>query len=240
MDSFGLNWRSSGWTDPGPKRGGINEDALLERTDMLLWTVADGMGGHDAGQEASGSVVRHLDACPLPQRMGQCSHMLKNALVACNKELRDFAKENNWKVVGSTVVCMVARAHYCTLIWAGDSRIYRIRDNEIRQMTSDHSHVAELVNHGHISEEEAELHPHANAITRAVGAHDVLMLDSLTMEVLAGDQFVLCSDGLTAVLNRNDIKAVVMENPENAGKALVSKAVERSTPDNVTAVVVSA
>lgn len=207
---------------------------------MLLWTVADGMGGHDAGQEASGSVVRHLDACPLPQRMGQCSHMLKNALVACNKELRDFAKENNWKVVGSTVVCMVARAHYCTLIWAGDSRIYRIRDNEIRQMTSDHSHVAELVNHGHISEEEAELHPHANAITRAVGAHDVLMLDSLTMEVLAGDQFVLCSDGLTAVLNRNDIKAVVMENPENAGKALVSKAVERSTPDNVTAVVVSA
>ena len=127
------------------------------------------------------------------------------------------------------------------MIWAGDSRIYRIREGEIRQLTNDHSHVAELVSQGHISEEEAELHPHANAITRAVGAHDVLMLDSLTMEALAGDHYVLCSDGLTAVMNRADIKSGRNGKTQTVRvRRWWKKAVERSTPDNVTAVVVSA
>ena len=235
-----LNWRASAWTDAGPKRGGINEDSLLERTDMLLWAVADGMGGHEAGQIASSNVVKHLDGCPLPDRMGQSCHMLRNALTRCNEELRSFAKDNNWQVVGSTVVLMVARLNYCTLMWAGDSRIYRVRNQNIEQLTMDHSHVAELVSQGHISEAEAELHPQANAITRAVGAHNRLVVDSLTLEVLPGDQFVLCSDGLTAVLNQSDIRNVLREWPDGAGKALVELAIERRTPDNVTAVVVSA
>ncbi len=235
MKTASCIWQSTSWTDTGPQRKN-NEDAYIDRADLGLWGVADGMGGHEFGDYASSLIENRLNGLQLSHYLGQAKNVVMGAVLACNNDLRQYAMEKEKKTVGSTLVVLIVRGSYACVIWAGDSRLYRLRGNKLRQISRDHSHVFELLARGNITQEEADSHPHANIITRAVGADEQLKLDSLSFEVKDGDRFLLCSDGLTAVLSNGQLNATLQAGCD--AKQLVDKALELKTPDNVTAVLV--
>jgi protein phosphatase/serine/threonine-protein phosphatase Stp1 len=145
-------------------------------------------------------------------------------------------------VIASTVVVLIARDGHFACLWAGDSRVYLLRDGVMQQITHDHSLVQELVDSGAIRAEDAERHPHANVITRAVGAEgEEFELDKVSGPLLPGDRFLLCSDGLCKTLSAPDIAALLAGNTgASVSEALVAEALARQVNDNVTAVVVEA
>ncbi|MCB1778179.1 MAG: serine/threonine-protein phosphatase, partial [Candidatus Competibacteraceae bacterium] len=144
--------------------------------------------------------------------------------------------------IGSTVVVLLAHEDQCACLWVGDSRIYRLRDGQLEQLTRDHSHVQELVDQGLLSPDEAHRHPLANVITRAVGSSDDLQIDEMTYELQAGDIFLLCSDGLNKAVSDEEIAHLLAHSNDNcqeAVKAFIHLALMRDASDNVTTVVVS-
>ena len=175
----------------------VNEDAVLALPEQSIWVVSDGMGGHEAGDYASRLItdlIATIDpALPATDRM----HALRHAIQKAHGMIRDEAAARGVSVIGATVASlMLANGHFVG-IWAGDSRIYRVRDGASQMLTADHSIVASLVEAGQMSWDEAEHHPQSNAITRAVGVGDELELDKVRGEVEQGDRFLICSDGLT-------------------------------------------
>lgn len=217
----------------------LNEDAFLSRPEIGLWVVADGMGGHDAGDYASRMIVERLDSLPPPQSAPAFLAVVKESVISTNDHLRGEAQRRGGQsVIGSTVVIFLAYGRYCAYLWAGDSRIYRLRRGEMTQLTRDHSYVQELVDLGQLSHDEAEAHPQANVITRAVGAEDELRLDVRQELLIEDDVVLLCSDGLTKVLPDGELFARLSQYPvETAAEDLVETAVARGAKDNVTAVV---
>ena len=156
----------------------LNEDASLDRPDLGLWVVADGMGGHDSGDYASRLIVELLGEMPPPNSAGNLLSEIRNRLERANQMLRTKASDRGQdSIIASTVVVLMAYGEHFACLWAGDSRMYRLRDGEFLQVTHDHSHVQELVDVGVLSADEAESHPQANVVTRAVGADDALELD---------------------------------------------------------------
>src|SRR5690606_26344170 len=163
-----------------------------------LWAVADGMGGHAKGDVASKMVVDSLAKVHEGTSLAQYVDDIENRILEVNARLVQKARESKKRVtIGSTVVILLAYERFCVYLWAGDSRLYRLRRGELRRITTDHSQVEMYVEQGLISREEALVHPHGNMITRAVGAVDELFLDMDMQELEAGDRYLLCSDGLT-------------------------------------------
>jgi serine/threonine protein phosphatase Stp1 len=142
-------------------------------------------------------------------------------------------------VIASTVVVLIARHGHFACLWAGDSRAYLLRDGALARVTRDHSLVQELVDGGQITDAEAEHHPRANVITRAVGAEaDMVELDKVTGRLTGGDRFLLCSDGLSKELSDPEMADILRaDGPETAAERLVEAALARHARDNVTAVV---
>jgi protein phosphatase len=162
-------------------------------------------------------------------------------LQTANRQLRDEAARRQVQRIGSTVVVLLACDRFCGYLWAGDSRIYLYREGQLRQLTRDHSQVEQLKSLGVLTEEEARHHPAQHMITRAVGATDVLELDDNAIEVVDGDVFLLCSDGLSNELTDDEIVAVLNSAERaNASEELVELALARGGRDNITAVVVQA
>ncbi|WP_282609179.1 PP2C family serine/threonine-protein phosphatase [Pelagibius sp. Alg239-R121] len=216
----------------------LNEDAFLSRPEIGLWAVADGMGGHDAGDYASKMIVERLTALPPPESAPTFLAAVKESVILTNEHLRGEAERRGGQVIGSTVVIFLAYGRYCAYLWAGDSRIYRLRRREMTQLTRDHSYVQELVDMGHLSHDEAESHPQANVITRAVGAEDELALDVRQELLIEDDVVLLCSDGLTKVLSDEQLFERLSQFPvESAADDLVEQAVANGAKDNVTAIV---
>ena len=233
-----FHFLSAACTDTGTVRK-VNEDALLERADIGLWVVADGMGGHRAGDYASGLIVRALDGLHGPINAASLLSEARSRLTQVNRRLRAESASASGQTIGSTVVVLLVSArHYCCL-WAGDSRIYLLRDRQIAQLTHDHSHVQELVDRGLLTPAEARNHPQGNVVTRAVGADDELKLDKINARAHAHDVFLLCSDGLTKELTDDEIARALEAYPvDQAVRALVQMALTRGASDNVTAVLV--
>ena len=234
-----LSWSSFGISDTGKVRK-HNEDSMLERPEIGLWVVADGMGGHAAGDYASQMIVSTLKKVHEGIELNRMLNDIEDRLIDVNKRLIDKANQSGKRTtIGSTVVIMVAYQKYCIYIWAGDSRLYRLRNNEIRQMTTDHSQVELYVEKGLISREEAAVHPHGNMITRAVGATDELFLDMDIQEMQSKDRYMLCSDGLTKHITDFEIQDILGEgtNKETC-KTLIDLTLERGAGDNVTVIVV--
>jgi len=232
------HWSSASRTDVGRVRE-LNEDSILELPDRGLWVVADGMGGHAAGDFASGAVVAGLASLPPPEDPGEFPSDVRQRLQTVNRQLVDEARNRHAQVIGSTVVALLLFAGHGVVVWAGDSRAYRFRQGELTQLTRDHSHVDELVSLGLITPQEAEGHPAANMITRAVGAAGYLELDSETLAVEKGDTFLLCSDGLYRELDTDDIKAgLALHDCRQACDVLVDAALARGARDNVSVIVV--
>ena len=231
---------SFGITDVGKARK-HNEDSMLDRSEIGLWVVADGMGGHDAGDVASQMIVSSLKKVHEGVTLNRYIDDIEDRLLKVNQQLIDKANESEKKAtIGSTVVAMLAYDKYCVYLWAGDSRLYRLRDTEIRQITTDHSQVEQYVERGLISREEAAVHPHANMITRAVGATNDLFLDIDIQEMELNDRYLLCSDGLTKHIMDLELEEILHEegDPEETCKVLIDLTLERGAGDNVTAIVI--
>ena len=218
----------------------LNEDSYLDRADLGLWAVADGMGGHDAGDHASQLTVAALGQVPPPESAPTFLSGVKSALQAANGELRrEAAARGPGRIIASTVVTLLAYGHHYACVWAGDSRLYRLRDETLQQVSRDHSHVQEMVDTQLLSPEEARNHPYSNVVTRAVGATDALDLETCHDRLRSGDLFLLCSDGLTKEVEDDEIRAILMrESLFDAPYALIESAIAHGASDNVTAVAV--
>ncbi len=207
----------------------------MDRPDLGLWAVADGAGGHGAGDYASNAIREALETIPPGLSAAEILAQLRLRLSAVNSGLREeAARRGPGRVIASTVVVLLARGDHFACLWAGDSRAYLLRGGALQRLSKDHSLVQELIDDGAISEAEAENHPQGNVITRAVGAADVLELDKVTGRVVPGDRFLLCSDGLIRMVDEAEIAAALAG--EDAAERLVRLAVERGARDNVTVV----
>jgi serine/threonine-protein phosphatase Stp1 len=235
-----LHFISCARTDTGLVRS-HNEDAVLERPELGLWAVADGMGGHSAGDVASAMVVESLRCAADGEGLSALVDHLDHALGEVNASLRQLARERGTKTIGSTVAVLLARETHALCLWAGDSRIYRLRNGYLEQLSQDHALVTELLAHGAIDPEQARTHPHGNLITRAVGADDELHLDLEIFTLRDGDLFLLCSDGLDKEVQEQELRDMlsshsVAEIPD----ALVELTLSRGARDNVSVVAVCA
>ncbi|HAS6042722.1 TPA: SpoIIE family protein phosphatase [Vibrio vulnificus] len=212
-----------------------NEDALLDMTARRVWVVADGMGGHSAGDVASQMLVDRIERFVLDTPDFGIDE-LRQMIEVANREIFQYAQVHlDGKTMGSTVVLLFLQDAYFHCLWVGDSRIYLLRDNHLVQKTRDHSQVMELVEQGLLAEEDAEKHPLANVITRAVGVEEMVRIDQQSGQLLHGDQFLLCSDGLTKELSNSEIHQIMCADSVNqSGLALLHAALVRGANDNVT------
>ena len=237
--SKALSWHSHGITNVGKVRK-HNEDSMLERPETGMWVVADGMGGHAAGDVASQMIVNSLKKVHEGLSLERYIDDIEDTLISVNKKLIDKANESAKRTtIGSTVVMMLTYDKYCIYLWAGDSRLYRLRDSELRQMTTDHSQVEQYVEQGLISREEAAVHPHGNMITRAVGATPNFFLDMDIQEMKKGDRYLLCSDGLTKHTEDYEFQEILGNGTaEEICKEMIDMTLDRGAGDNVTAIVI--
>jgi len=231
---------SAGLSDVGTVRE-INEDSFIIRKRLCLWSVADGMGGHARGDYASETVVETLGHVRPWAQPRQLMHDVVARLEDANRRLQQAAEADGSAAIGSTVICMLALDTQGIIVWAGDSRAYRVRDERIEQLSKDHSVVEDLVDAGLIKAEDAEDHPHAHVLTRAIGAAELLELDFETIDLRKNDKYLLCSDGLTRVVTNAEILNILLaeRDTDRACQRLIDLAVDRGASDNVTAVVIA-
>ena len=225
-------------TDVGLRRS-VNEDSMLVCTDRGLWAVADGMGGHEAGDVASSTVTEALRLLP---DAGSLDELVDSAIIALQRVNQDLiqlaASGGSQRTIGTTVVGLVAENGQFRCFWAGDSRAYRIRDGQIVRLTRDHSVVQGLVDAGLLEPDQAEGHPNANLITRAVGVADELKVDVVGGEVQSEDLFVLATDGLTRLVDDSELlTALASMRPAEAAEFLVETVLSRGAPDNVSLII---
>ncbi len=211
-----------------------NQDRLLVRPDLGLWAVADGAGGHAGGEVAAERIVEDLGR--IDQAALLTADEVARLVGATHWSLRDQAKDQEMMI--STVAILLYDGAEATCLWAGDSRIYRRRGGELRQLTRDHSLVEALVEQGRITPEEALHHPRRHVITRAVGAPGEFTLDRARAAAEPGDIYLLCSDGLCRALDDGAIAALLAKRDLHADE-LVEAALAKGAEDNVTAILVA-
>lgn len=238
--SFGaLRLEGTALTDVGQVRD-ANEDAFCARPDQGLWAVADGMGGHERGEWASAAICEALGQVAVDGDFTVALNAMADAIHGANHRI--FAEASaKGEQMGSTIVAILMRERKFGVLWAGDSRAYLLRDGYLHRLTRDHTQVQEMVDRGLLTPEAAEGHPMGHVLARAVGVRDALELDAIADEMQPGDIFMLCSDGLTGVLDEQEIARLL--DPASGPAApdrLVKLCLERGAPDNVTVVTVSA
>jgi protein phosphatase len=216
-----------------------NEDSYLVATHRGLWAVADGMGGHEAGDVASRLVVEELDTIPAPATAAELLASCEARMISANSRLKKLAHERGGVVIGTTIAALLVFEAFYAGVWSGDSRIYRIHQGKIEQVSLDHTELQELVSEGKLNTEEARLWPRRNVITRAIGVHDSPELEIKGGTLEPGDIFVICSDGLTAHVEDWEILALAKQfRPQEACDRLIALTLDRGAIDNVTVVTV--
>lgn len=231
-----LIWHSACATDTGKVRK-INEDACLDLPELGLWVVADGMGGHAAGDVASQMIVDSCQQINEPQNLDSFVSDVQQCLQLVNRNLIEMAAQKyDNETIGSTVVALLAYNRQCACLWVGDSRIYRLRNNILEQMTRDHSMVEEYIDEGFMSQEQAYSSNMSNVLTRAIGAEDELVIDVKMSDLQNGDTFLLCSDGLYREVTIPAITQIMSDNDDcgSISKKLIETALENAARDNVT------
>ncbi|MBI5535737.1 MAG: serine/threonine-protein phosphatase [Deltaproteobacteria bacterium] len=245
--------RSNGLSHVGRKRA-RNEDAFLLDDELGLYVVADGMGGHAAGEVASREAVETL-YCMVKRGMRTLRHLLVGGLTeeharsAC-RLLEGAVQGATYMVhamaeldrsksgMGTTISAMLTIDSYAVTAQVGDSRIYQIRDGDAIQLTEDHTLVAWEVKQGYITPEQAERSSHRNVITRAVGSSEFVQVDTGTVDLRPGDRYLLCSDGLHGYLRDFEIAALCAHDGDTVVHSLIQLANDRGGHDNITAIVV--
>jgi serine/threonine-protein phosphatase Stp1 len=234
-------WRSAARTDQGKIRR-RNEDAFLDCPQQGLWVVADGMGGHQGGDIASQLIVASLAELPAQGCFNVRVNDVRNCLHWLNRRLGQeltLTAGCRDSVMGSTVVTLLIEGNRAACLWAGDSRCYLWRGQQLFQLTRDHSLQQQWVDEQRMSVEQARAHPGASALTRAIGASEQLTLGMLEFEVCSGDAFLLCSDGLYQEVSADGLgSALSLASPQVALQQLFNAALDSLARDNLTAVVI--
>ncbi|WKE65743.1 protein phosphatase 2C domain-containing protein [Gallaecimonas kandeliae] len=231
---------STGFTHRGGTRD-HNEDAFLEFRELNVWVVADGMGGYQAGDVASQLICDTVDSEIRQLEKGKLTPLkITDALKKANQKIRLYGKQFlDDQTVGSTVVSLMINEGEFHLFWVGDSRCYLLRDGQLRQLSRDHSQVADMVEEGVITEDQAESHPLAHVITRAVGVDEDLEVDSLSGPLQEGDVFLLCSDGISKEFKTLELESFIREGKlDEASMAIMHAALVKKSKDNITCILV--
>ena len=206
---------SNGVTHTGHVRT-RNEDSILLLPEESLWIVADGMGGHQAGDFASQTITQNLGLFKQQQSLDDSILLLEENVINSNTIIRRKSEKlGKSTTIGSTVVCLHIWKNYAFTFWAGDSRLYRFRNNKLERFTEDHSYVEELVKMGKIEAKDAEAHPAANVVLKAVGIDDILRMDFDYFELFGDDILIICSDGLYKDIEEEKILPVIQANTED-------------------------
>ncbi len=232
-----LVWKSTAESNIGTVRK-VNEDDYYDAPQACLWCVADGMGGHSRGDVASQMITEQLSLLVSNHPETLSVKTIVDCLQDVNRMLVELSQQHQ-SIVGSTVVVLFFEQDKAHFIWAGDSRIYRLRQNTLARVTRDHSQVEDMIDAGLIRPEEAESHPKANVITRAVGANNYLELDVKTLDLNKNDQFFLCSDGINKVISDREIEhALLTMSSSTIAHRLIEISLARKARDNITLIVV--
>jgi protein phosphatase len=235
-------------TDKGLIRE-TNEDSCNiirdSRNDIYAFIIADGMGGHNCGEIASGTAVEYISAYFEDHAGDFLSAADRGAAL---KELVQDANSQVWEKslespetngMGTTLTMAVVAGNTATVAHVGDSRLYLVREGRLQQVTNDHSYIEELVRKGTLTREEADNHPGRNIITRAIGSSPELEVDIFSLTMLINDILVLCTDGLTNMVGEDEIGGTAQSNdPEAACKQLIEAANRNGGEDNVTVIVI--
>jgi protein phosphatase len=216
-----------------------NEDNYLTKQDSGVWLVADGMGGHEAGDFASGRIVEVVSSIGLPSSAPDLQARFHDRVTQAHSDIQARSAEMDGATIGATLVALLAYEENFACVWSGDSRIYLLRDGELRQVTVDHTEAQELLAAGSITAEEAANWPRKNVITRAIGVGSKPRMEEIYGTLRPGDSFLLCSDGLTGHVKDEEIaEALRSQSAQQTAQSLVELTLERGATDNVTVVVV--
>jgi serine/threonine protein phosphatase PrpC len=246
-----LRLQSYGASDIGRRRS-TNEDAYLCDDELGLWVVADGMGGHAAGEVASqeaidtvhgmvkrGKTSLKLEGPLTEERSRAAARLLEGAVQAATYIVYAMAEIDRGKAgMGTTITAMMRFGSALVTAQVGDSRIYRVRGDDAVQLTEDHTLINWQLKQGIITPEEARVSKQRNVITRAVGSRDYVQVDTTVSEPELGDAFLICSDGLHGYLRTEEIPAIVAEGGGSSVRTLIDLANARGGKDNITAIVV--
>ena len=241
-------------TDIGKVRT-VDEDSILaanlsfgvnsESSKFLLLAVADGMGGHAKGEEASKIALNAIARTVIPELFNDTpfTELLEKGIQNANQDILDYtAKYPESSGMGTTSVCAVVKGNEVHLANVGDSRAYVISDDEIRPVTKDHSYVQALVDEGKITQAEAREHPKKNIITKAVGISPSVEADKSILTLGSDESLLLCCDGVIAHLPDEDIHKIINDSPDpqSACQKIVDTANERGGSDNISLIILSA
>ena len=248
-----LRIRASGLSDVGRART-HNEDCFGIDPEHRMFVVADGMGGHNHGEVASRIAVKAIQefveqtaendtTWPFvyDARLQRHSNRLKTAIrMAHDKVLRAIRHDGSLIGMGTTVVGFLLKGRVAAVAHVGDSRVYRLREGRLELLTQDHTWVNEQVVAGYLSAEQARAHPLKNVVTRALGGESEVVVDVREVEVMAGDVYILCSDGLTTMLSDEEIERRLLEpvSVEEVCRNLVRDANAKGGLDNITVVLI--
>lgn len=234
-----FQWKTAAFTDVGVIRT-VNEDSYMTNDHQAHWVVADGMGGHSAGDVASQAVVKALQPIEQKPLFSDFVDDIEDCLVDINNHLLELAAEDK-KVVGTTVAGFALRESHCLYYWVGDSRIYRLRAGQFMQLSIDHTYTEEMVQKGELKPEQVRDHPQKNVITRAVGGDTELFTDFDMDDIQAGDYFLICSDGVEKEASDEEVEAIMSKHGDDldrCGQEIIDLVVSRGAPDNVTLILV--
>ncbi|BAZ53469.1 protein-serine/threonine phosphatase [Nostoc sp. NIES-4103] len=234
----------TGFSDPGLIRSS-NQDAYYIDPEGRFFIVADGMGGHAGGEEASRIATREIQAYLVANwdSSEPTEKLLEKALWQANESiLQDQQNHPERADMGTTVVAVIFRspdAPWCGHV--GDSRLYRLRGTQLEQVTEDHTWVARAIKVGDITSEEARIHPFRHVLSRCLGREDLHQVDVQPLDVKAGDRLLLCSDGLTEELVDHKIASYLHDTPllDKAALSLIEAAKEQGGHDNITVIIVA-
>lgn len=233
-----FSWHHESFTDVGKVRK-INEDSHFSNPEQAHWAVADGMGGHEAGDVASQAISAALSKLSRKGDFSDFIDQIEDSLCDVNTHLRSITEGDD--VCGSTVVGMCLQGSHFAYYWAGDSRLYRFRRGALEMLSIDHTYLQELIDEGSIQPAEANDHPEKSVITRAVGADDDIYVDFEIDSLIDKDIYMLCSDGVEKKLTDPEVEDILRNNPENlkaAGQEIIDTVLERGAPDNVTLILI--
>jgi serine/threonine protein phosphatase PrpC len=232
-----MNITSFALTHAGNKRQ-YNQDAYFCDDNNGIWAVADGMGGHESGDIASQTIIQSIANLTLGDRKNIDILTINSILEDVNEQLY---KQNqaNQQIMGSTLALVFIEDTHAICLWAGDSRVYLLRQGHFIQVSTDHSYVQELKNKGTFLDSEAS-HKKNNVITRAIGPNADLKFDFLELEIQANDKFLICSDGLYNEISKEEISAVIQysDDLKIAGNNLLDLCLSREAKDNVSLVLI--
>ena len=215
-----------------------NEDSLLTLPEAGVWVVADGMGGHEAGDFASQTIVEHLATIGRPASAADLQARFLDRLQLAHQKILGHARLTG-NAPGATLAALLICEGSFAAIWAGDSRVYLLRQGQFSQVTEDHSEVNELLRRGALTPEQAASWPRKNVITRAIGIGATPDPELRHGVLMPGDSFLICSDGLTEHVRDDEMAGLLArQNAQSACDALVGLTLERGARDNVSVVVV--